>query len=58
VLDFNRFPHDAGIEDHVVSSTWKLEDARGKHQELPPDLRARVTAIVEPTMRALGYAAG
>ena len=55
VLDFNRFPHDAGVEDHVVSSTWKIEDARGKHAEMPEDLRGRVAAIVESTMLALGY---
>jgi hypothetical protein len=55
VLDFNRFPHDAGVEDHVVSSTWRIEDGRGKHASLPEDLRRQVAEIVDPTMRALGY---
>jgi hypothetical protein len=55
VLDFNRFPHDAGFEDHAVSATWKIEDGRGKHRELPDDVLAQVSAVVAETMGALGY---
>jgi hypothetical protein len=55
VLDFNRFSHDAGFEDHRVGSTWKIEDHRGKHRELPPELIQRVAQIARPAMLALGY---
>ena len=55
VLDFNRFHHDGGLEDHVVSSTWKIEDGRGKHKSLPAALQATLWKIVRPTMVALGY---
>lgn len=56
VLDFNRHPHDAGYEDHVVSSTWKVEDNRGRHRALAAPLQARMWAVVRETMGALGYA--
>ncbi|MEQ1506266.1 MAG: sulfotransferase [Myxococcota bacterium] len=56
VLDFNRFSHDGGLEDHVVSSTWKVEDAGGKHRSLPPELQARLWSVVRPAMLDLGYA--
>lgn len=55
VLDFNRFQHDTGWEDHVVSSTWKVEDNRGRHRSLPPEIQARMWAVVRDTMRTLGY---
>lgn len=55
VLDFNRFEHDTGLEDHVVGSTWRVEDGRGKHKALPPDLQARLWTIVRPGMLDLGY---
>ncbi|MEQ1564239.1 MAG: sulfotransferase [Myxococcota bacterium] len=55
VLDFNRFAHDAGFEDHRVTSTWKIEDNRGKHRELPAELIARITEVIAPTQVALGY---
>jgi hypothetical protein len=55
VLDFNRFAHDAGLEDHVVSSTWRVEDERGKHRALPSALQARLWTVVRETMLALGY---
>ncbi len=55
VLDFNRFQHDSGYEDHVVSSTWKVEDNRGKHRSLPAPVQARMWDIVRDTMLELGY---
>lgn len=55
VLDFNAFPHDGGYEDHVVSSTWKVEDNSGRHRALPPALQARMWAVIRDTMRELGY---
>lgn len=55
VLDFNRFPHDAGLEDHVVSSTWKIEDRRGQHRTLPAELQTRIGAVIRPMLVDLGY---
>jgi Sulfotransferase family len=55
VLDFNRLPHDAGIEDHTVSATWKFEDGRGKHRSLPEDLQREMWEVLGPTALALGY---
>ena len=57
VLDFNRVPHDAGLEDHVVSSTWKIEDRRGSHRTLPADVQARIRAVIGPTLADLGIEA-
>lgn len=55
VLDFNRQPHDSGLEDHVVSSTWKIEDRRGQHRSLAPELQARIRTVILPTLIELGY---
>lgn len=55
VLDFNRFPHDAGVEDHKVSATWTFEDGRGKHRELPEAVQRAMWEVVGPTMLSLGY---
>jgi hypothetical protein len=57
VLDFNRVPHDTGLEDHVVSSTWKIEDRRGSHRSLPADVQARIRAVIGPTLADLGIEA-
>ncbi|MEZ4238635.1 MAG: sulfotransferase [Myxococcota bacterium] len=53
VLDFNRFDHGSGIEDHVVSSTWRIEDGRGRHKQLPEALQAELRAVVDPVLREL-----
>jgi hypothetical protein len=55
VLDFNRFDHDSGLEDHVVGTTWRIEDGRGKSRSLPADLRRRLWNVVRETMLDLGY---
>jgi hypothetical protein len=55
VLDFNRFHHGAGLEDHVVSATWRVEDGRGKHRQLPIEQQHRMWEVVRPTMLDLGY---
>jgi hypothetical protein len=55
VLDFNRFEHDGGVEDHVVSSTWRIEDGRGKYLALPRERQQAMWAVIRPTALALGY---
>jgi Sulfotransferase family len=55
VLDFNRFPHDAGVEDHKVSATWKIEDGRGGHRDLPVEEQLQMWDVLGPTSIALGY---
>jgi hypothetical protein len=55
VLDFNRFEHDSGVEDHVVSSTWRIEDGRGKYLALPRERQQAMWAVIRPMALALGY---
>lgn len=55
VLDFNRFPHDVGVEDHKVSATWRIEDGRFRYRELPEDVVQAMWEVVRPTMLSWGY---
>lgn len=55
VLDFNRAPHDSGVEDHVVSSTWTFEDGRGRYEALPIERQRAMWAVIRPTALLWDY---
>lgn len=55
VLDFNRTPHDTGVEDHVVSSTWRFEDGRGRYRELPIEQQRAMWAVMREQALIWGY---
>jgi hypothetical protein len=56
VLDFNRHPHDGGLEDHHVSTTTTIEDHTGKHRALPAAVQSELWAIVREVAVRAGYA--
>ena len=55
VVQFNRHPHDGGLEDHHVSTTTTIEDQTGKHRTLPAAVQAEMWRIVRDAMVRGGY---
>jgi hypothetical protein len=56
VLEFNRHPHHAGIEDPETRRRHKIMPNSGKHVEWPEDVQRRVREACEPMLGSLGYA--
>jgi hypothetical protein len=53
ILDFNAHQHDSGLEDHIVSTTTRVENHQGKHKALPTKLQEALREIVRPTTIAI-----
>ena len=55
VVDFNRHPHHAGIEDPETRRRHAIVPNSGKHAEWPDDVRRKVRDATEPMLTVLGY---
>jgi Sulfotransferase family len=56
VIDFNRHPHHAGIEDPETRRRHVITPNSGRHTEWPEAVQRKVRAACEPMLAALGYA--
>jgi hypothetical protein len=55
VVNYDRQPHHAGIEDPDVRRKRRIEPNIGSSRSWPPDLVADVRVACEPMFSALGY---
>jgi hypothetical protein len=55
VLDYDRVPHHAGLEDPDVRRRRTIEPNSGRYLSWPPEVRRTVRAACEPTLSMLGY---
>jgi hypothetical protein len=55
VMEYGRFPHDAGFEDPDVRRRKRIVANSGKYREWPPDVQLAVREVCEPMLSRLGY---
>lgn len=55
VMEYGRFPHDAGFEDPDVRRHRRIVPNTGKYREWPAELQVRVREACEPMLSRLGY---
>jgi hypothetical protein len=55
LLEYDRFPHHAGLEDPDVRRRRAIEPNSGRYRSWPPEVQRTVRAACEPTLSKLGY---
>jgi protein-tyrosine sulfotransferase len=55
VMEYGRFPHDAGFEDPDVRRRKRIVSNSGKYRSWPPDVQREVREVCEPLLSRLGY---
>jgi hypothetical protein len=55
VVDYDRFPHHAGIEDPDVRRHRQIVPNSGRYAAWPPEVQQAVRDACEPMLSALGY---